>query len=87
MAYTCPPCDHGKHAECIKTNGHRWCECSYPPPDKGNLEQVRQLFRHNEKETVMPILHNPDHIFLLVYGWGIRLSNDGTWTWEETSGG
>ena len=36
---------------------------------------------------VLPILHNPDQIILQFNGWSINLHDDGTWEWEDTTGG
>lgn len=34
-----------------------------------------------------PIIHNEGKIFLQFCGWSINLLDDGTWYWEDTSGG
>lgn len=47
----------------------------------------------NGKTTVIkevspiPILHNKGKIFLQFCGWSINLLDDGTWYWEDTTGG
>ena len=37
--------------------------------------------------TPIPILHNEGKIYLQFCGWSINLLNDGTWHWEDTTGG
>ena len=37
--------------------------------------------------TVMPILHNEGKIILQFDGWSINLADNGTWIWEDTTGG
>jgi hypothetical protein len=37
--------------------------------------------------SVMPLLENPDSIRLLFCGWQVTLRPDGTWDWEDTTGG
>jgi hypothetical protein len=37
--------------------------------------------------TPIPILHNEGKIFLQFCGWSINLLDDGTWYWEDTTGG
>ena len=37
--------------------------------------------------SALPILHNDGKIFLQFNGWSINLSDDGTWFWEDTTGG
>lgn len=37
--------------------------------------------------TPIPILHNKNLIILQFCGWSINLSADGTWEWEDTTGG
>lgn len=36
---------------------------------------------------VFPILHNKDTIILQFCGWSINLHSDGTFGWEDTTGG
>jgi hypothetical protein len=36
---------------------------------------------------VLPILHNDNLIILQFKGWSINLYDDGTYIWEDTSGG
>jgi len=66
-----------------------------------NLEKVKELLKEeirdmkNKKRiklfkddlTIDPILHNKDMIILQMWGWSINLLEDGTWFWEDTSGG
>ena len=35
----------------------------------------------------IPILHNEGKIYLQFCGWSINLLDDGTWHWEDTTGG
>ena len=35
----------------------------------------------------IPILHNSGKIYLQFCGWSINLFDDGTWHWEDTTGG
>jgi len=42
---------------------------------------------HGLTADVMPILHNKELIILQFCGWAIDLHEDGTWSWEETTGG
>lgn len=41
----------------------------------------------SKQATLIPILHNKDKIYLQFCGWSINLLNDGTWHWEDTTGG
>jgi len=66
-----------------------------------NLEKVKELLKEeirdmkNKKRiklfkddlTIDPILHNENMIILQLWGWSINLLEDGTWFWEDTSGG
>ena len=40
-----------------------------------------------KKADFIPILHNEGKIYLQFCGWSINLLNDGTWHWEDTTGG
>lgn len=35
----------------------------------------------------IPITHNKGKIYLQFCGWSINLYDDGTWCWEDTTGG
>ena len=41
----------------------------------------------SKKVSPIPILHNEGKIFLQFCGWSINLLDDGTWHWEDTTGG
>jgi hypothetical protein len=40
-----------------------------------------------KRVTPIPILHNKGEIYLQFCGWSINLFDDGTWDWEDTTGG
>jgi len=61
-----------------------------------NLDKVKELLKeeidlreslHGLTANVMPILHNDKLIMLQFSGWCINLREDGTWNWEDTTGG
>ena len=37
--------------------------------------------------SIMPIMHNGHVVILQLNGWSINLKSDGTWEWEDTTGG
>ena len=37
--------------------------------------------------SVSPIRHNGHVVILQFNGWSINLKDDGTWSWEDTTGG
>ena len=41
----------------------------------------------DNRVEMIPILHNKDRLFLQMCGWSINLYDDGTWDWEDTTGG
>lgn len=68
----------------------------------GNIDKVKELLREEtetipyvtkiintttERVTPIPILHNKGLIYLQFCGWSINLHDDGTWCWEDTTGG
>jgi len=59
-----------------------------------NLDRVKEMLETEPtieypvpEIRVTPILHNEDLIILQFLGWSIDLNKDGTWNWEDTSGG
>jgi len=59
--------------------------------EQTTVEQQAEMLRlSNYKDykfiPVLPILHN-EFIILLMCGWSINLNPDGTWYWEDTTGG
>lgn len=65
--------------------------------EPASLVEVKDLLRdavENADEIptsgtadVIPILHNHGLIILQFNGWSINLKADGTWIWEDTTGG
>ena len=59
--------------------------------NKKRLEKVRFLLDNEPKDTffkeVLPITHNENQVILQFNGWSIILNEDGTWYWEDTTGG
>ncbi len=69
----------------------------------GNIEKVKELLIDATEKipvvasqdvitvrrqvTPIPILHNEGKIYLQFCGWSINLYDDGTWCWEDTTGG
>jgi hypothetical protein len=60
---------------------------------KVDFSQVRQLLSEEQKyyfphdPEVLPVLHNENVIILQFGGWAVNLYPDGTWLWEDTTGG
>lgn len=62
---------------------------------KGEIQTVPYITTVNgkiintttQKSDCIPILHNEGEIFLQFCGWSINLNEDGTWFWEDTTGG
>lgn len=50
-------------------------------------ERGRVLIVESTTVSPIPILHNENKIFLQFCGWSINLYDDGTWCWEDTTGG
>ena len=53
---------------------------------------VKRLLESEKSEdtgemSIIPITHNPKLLILLVDGWAIHLTDDGRWTFEDTTGG
>jgi len=61
-----------------KREWNRWFKLS-------QIEQVRALL--NEGEGLYPILHNKGEVIIQGCGWSVNLLPDGTWFWEDTTGG
>ena len=41
----------------------------------------------NNYAACIPIMHNRGKVYLQFCGWSINLKEDGTWYWEDTTGG
>lgn len=63
---------------------------------KDNMNNVNEVKSFLEREiqidgkenvSHIPILHNPGEIILQYCGWSINLLDNGTWYWEDTTGG
>lgn len=55
-----------------------------------DLSEVKKLIKGEtpyETCEFIPILHNDHCVYLQFGGWSINLYNDGTWCWEDTTGG
>jgi hypothetical protein len=55
--------------------------------DMDRLDTVRELMKDDPDKLPIPILHNKDVILLQFHGWSVNLQRDGSWWWEDTSGG
>lgn len=53
----------------------------------GNIEIVKKLLEEETEVSPTFILHNEGKIYLQFCGWSINLLDDGTWHWEDTTGG
>ena len=52
------------------------------------LEDEKKI--ENNKDSlvsIIPITRNDDKVYLQFCGWSINLYADGTWCWEDTTGG
>jgi hypothetical protein len=52
-----------------------------------NKDIIKDSLRSDLFTSVIPILHNENLIYLQFNGWSINLLSDGTWFWEDTTGG
>ncbi len=50
-------------------------------------EHEYEVMKTERDIPVLPIVHIPDEIHLQFCGWCIILNSDGTWDWEDTTGG
>lgn len=57
--------------------------------DKEKVAQqgIEDYEKNLQNITIIPITHNEDMIMLQMCGWSINLCKDGTWYWEDTTGG
>jgi len=62
---------------------------------KEETKTVPYVYTYDGKECTttsqivnpIPIIHNEGKIYLQFRGWSINLYDDGTWCWEDTTGG
>lgn len=56
---------------------------------KENFDEVKAFLQEaiDVQNSPITILHNRDTIILQYNGWSINLHDDGTWEWEDTTGG
>ncbi len=50
-------------------------------------DSLKQEIEIDRQIRFIPISHNKDKIYLQFCGWSINLLEDGTWHWEDTTGG
>ena len=54
---------------------------------KGQIEIVKRLISEDKDTVPSLITHNEGKIYLQFCGWSLNLYDDGTWCWEDTTGG
>ena len=52
-----------------------------------SVKNNEMVYADSPQVTAIPILHNDKEIILQLCGWSINLHEDGTWEWEDTTGG
>ena len=75
---------------CGKTSDGVCPRCGQNPTQETDFDiTLRLLDAAEEPDGVraLPVLHNPGLIILLFDGWAVRLKADGTWAFEDTTGG
>ncbi len=60
---------------------------------KGSIDLVKRLISEdttvnkNGTQTPLLITHNEGKIYFQFCGWSLNIYDDGTWCWEDTTGG
>jgi hypothetical protein len=55
--------------------------------EETDIQKNRPDIRNRGDIGFISITHNKEVIFLQMCGWSINLYKDGTWNWEDTTGG